>query len=69
MGIDLEVKVLWELDRGDPSEPQGDALRVLLKEAGSETCGATSSNRIRGAADQGERVTDREALAIKDQAA
>jgi len=45
------------------------SVRASLKEAGSETCGATDRNRIRGAADQGERATDREALAIKGQAA
>jgi hypothetical protein len=44
-------------------------VRELLKEAGSGTCGATNRNRIRGVADKGERAINREALAIKSQAA
>jgi len=43
-------------------------VRAALKEAGSETCGATYRNRIRGGADQGKRAANREALATKDQA-
>ncbi len=34
-------------------------VRESLKEAGSETCGATNRNRIRGVADKDERATDR----------
>jgi hypothetical protein len=41
-------------------------VRESLKEAGSETCGATNRNRIGGGADQGERAIDREALATKE---
>jgi hypothetical protein len=44
-------------------------VRELLKEVGSGTCGATNRNRIRGVADKGERAINREALAIKSQAA
>jgi len=40
--------------------------RESLKEAGSETCGATNRNRIRGGGNQGERASDREALATKE---
>lgn len=36
-----------------------------LKAAGSETCGTTYRNRIRGGVNQGERAIDRETLAIK----
>jgi hypothetical protein len=49
MNIDLEVEVLWRVGRNDPSEPQGETARESLKEAGSETCGATNRNRIEGA--------------------
>ena len=37
-------------------------VRESLKEAGSETCGATNRNRIRGGMHQGERAESREAL-------
>ena len=40
-------------------------MREPLKEAESETCGATNRNRIEGGADQGERARNREALATK----
>ena len=70
MGTGLEVKVLWELDRRDPSKTaRRSAARTALKEAGSERHGATNRNRIGGDAEQGERARDREALAIKAQAA
>jgi hypothetical protein len=69
MGTDLEVKVLWEVDRNDPSEPQGDERERFAERSGSGTCGATNRNRIRGVADKGERAANREALAIKSQAA
>jgi hypothetical protein len=41
-------------------------VRESLKEAESETCGATNRNRIQGGVDQGERANDREALATKE---
>ncbi len=34
MTCDLEVQVLWELDRGDPSEPQGDDREGLAESSG-----------------------------------
>jgi len=40
-------------------------VRESLKAAGSETCGVTYRNRMGGGADQGERATDRKALATK----
>src|SRR6266498_1240043 len=40
--------------------------RESLKAAGSEICGATYRNRIGGGGNQGERATDREALATKE---
>jgi hypothetical protein len=51
MGCDQEVKVLWEPDRGNPSEPQGEpergpSVRTALKEAASETRASTYRNRI-----------------------
>lgn len=66
MNTDLEVKVLWEVGRNDPSEPQGADREIRAERAGSETCGATYRNWIRGGADQGERAMDREALATKE---
>jgi RNA-directed DNA polymerase len=41
-------------------------VRRALKEAGSETCGATNRNRIEGGTDQGEWAMSHEALAIKE---
>jgi len=41
-------------------------VRDSLKAAGSKTCGATYRNRMRGRANQGERATNREALATKE---
>ena len=43
--------------------------RWALKEAGSETRGATYRNRIGGVVGQGERARVREALTTKGQAA
>lgn len=48
---------------------KANTVRWALKEAGSETRGATYRNRIGGAAGQGERAIDREALTTKGQAA
>src|SRR5581483_11079140 len=42
------------------------SVRTVPKAAGSETCGATYRNRMRGEATQGERAIDREALATKE---
>ena len=57
-----------ELVAATPSEPQGGSIPG--REAGAERSGernreSTNRNRIRGAADQGERASDREALATK----
>jgi hypothetical protein len=34
MNIDLEVKVLWEVGRNDPSEPQGETRERLAERSG-----------------------------------
>jgi len=34
MGTDLEVKVLWEVDRNDPSEPQSDERERVAERSG-----------------------------------
>ena len=34
MNIDWEVKVLWELGRNDPSEPQGDDRERITEGSG-----------------------------------
>jgi hypothetical protein len=34
MNCDLEVQVLWGLDRGDPSEPQGDDREGIAERSG-----------------------------------
>ena len=34
MIIDLEVKVLWEVGRNDPSEPQGDDREGIAESSG-----------------------------------
>jgi hypothetical protein len=34
MTIDLEVKVLWEVGRNDPSEPQGDNRERVAERSG-----------------------------------
>ena len=41
-------------------------MRSALKEAKSESCEPTNRNRVEGAAGQGERAKDREALAVKE---
>jgi hypothetical protein len=69
MGAILEVKVL---SRADHSERSGAQLRKgdrLWRGSVDRNCEPMNKNRIRGAADQGERATNREALVVKDQAA
>jgi len=63
--IDLEVKVLRGVGRNDRVNCKATIVRASLKDAGSETCGATNRNRIRGL-DQGERAPDRDALVTKE---
>jgi hypothetical protein len=46
MNIDLEVEVLWEVGRNDPSEPQGADREGSAERSGSETCVVTNRNRI-----------------------
>ena len=65
MTIDLEVEVLSEVDRNDRSEPQGADREGSAERSGERSREPTNRNRIRGAADQGERANDREALATK----
>jgi hypothetical protein len=35
MTLDLEVKVLWEVDRNDPSQPQGDDREGVAESSGA----------------------------------
>ncbi len=70
MRRDEEVEVLW----GSWSQQPPASRKVTDREVGAERSGerirgSTNRNRIRGAADQGERACDREALATKGQAA
>jgi hypothetical protein len=72
MNRDVEVRVLWEPGRRDPSEPQGEGAGASRtgREAGAERSGernrgSMNKNRIRGDGVQGERAHDREALATK----
>src|SRR5437867_138622 len=66
MGTDQEVQVL----RGTWSQGPRANRKATYREAGTEGSGEhnrqpTNRNRIRGVADQGERATNREALATK----
>jgi hypothetical protein len=36
MNIDLEVEVLWEVGRNDPSEPQGDDREGIAESSGEQ---------------------------------
>lgn len=68
------VRPAWALTRrwkssGNPREPQGGGREADAEGSGEQTCEPTNRNRIRGAADQGERANDREALPTKGQAA
>ena len=70
MRRDEEVEVLW----GSWSQQPPASRKVTDREVGAERSGerirgSTNRNRIRGAADQGERACDREALATKGRAA
>ena len=65
MGDDLEVKVLSELGRRDRREAQGVRREACAERSVKRTRESTNRNRIRGAADRGERATDREAPATK----
>ena len=65
MGDDLEVKVLPEPGRRDRREAQGVRREAYAERSVQRTRESTNRNRIRGAADRGERTTDREAPATK----
>ncbi len=65
MGDDLEVKVLPEPGRRDRREAQGVRREACAERSVERTRESTNRNRIRGAADRGERTTDREAPATK----
>ena len=69
MGDDLEVKVLPEPGRRDRREAQGVRREAYAERSVKRTRESTNRNRIRGAADRGERTTDREAPATKGEAA
>ena len=66
MNRNQEVEVLWGAWSQDPrANRKAQAARPRLKEAKSDSCGSTNRNRVEGAASQGERAIDREALATK----
>ena len=70
MGIDLEVKVLSGSWSQRPKRTASVRSREDRREgSGERSRGSTNRNRIRGAAEQGERASDREALVTKAQAA
>ena len=69
LGVDLEVKVHPRPGHRDRSEPQGRDREGPSGGSGERIRGPTNRNRIQGAADQGERASDREALVAKGQAA
>jgi hypothetical protein len=50
---------------GTPSKPQGRGREAGAERSGERIRGSTNRNRIRGAANQGERARDREALATE----
>ena len=68
MGDDLEVKVLREVGRNDPSEPPGADREGSAEGSGERIRGPRDTNRIGGNAEQGERAMRREALTTKAQA-
>ena len=48
MNIDLEVKVLWEVGRNDPSEPQGDDREGIAESSGEQDlCGDVQESDAR----------------------
>jgi hypothetical protein len=65
----LEVKVLPQADHGNGSEAQLRKGDRPWEGSVERSRGPTNRNRIEGAADQGERATDRKALMVKDQVA
>jgi len=57
---------LGKLVVASPSKPQGADREGGAEGSGERNRGSTYRNRMRGAASQGERANDREALATKD---
>ncbi len=56
---------MGKLVAATPSEPQGECPRGSAERSGERNREPTNRNRIGGGADQGERASDREALATK----
>jgi len=69
MGALLEVQVLPQVDHSERSEAQLHEGDRVWGGSVERNCEPMDKNRIEGAADQGERAMNREALVIKDQAA
>ena len=69
MTYTLEVQVLPKADHSDRSEAQLRKGDRPWEGSVERNRGPTNRNRIQGAADQGERAHNREALMVKDQAA
>jgi hypothetical protein len=69
MGALLEVQVLPQADHSERSEAQLRKGDRPWEGSVERTCEPMYKNRIEGAADQGERAKNREALVVKDQAA
>ena len=65
MGTDLEVQVLPEPDHRNRREAQGRKGDRPSGGSVERTRELTNRNRIQGAADQGERARNREALMVK----
>ena len=65
MGVDLEVKVLPKPGHRNRSEPQLREGDLSWEGSGKRNRRLTNRNRIRGAANQGERARNREALVAK----
>jgi hypothetical protein len=65
MGVDLEVKDHPRPGHRDRSEPQLREGDRPWEGSGERIRGPTNRNRIGGAADQGERAMNREALVAK----
>jgi len=69
MNDGLGVEVPRGVGRSDPREPPGADREGSAESSGYRTCASRDTNRIRGGAEQGERASNRKALAIKAQAA
>ena len=57
MNIDLEVKVLWGVDRNDPSEPQGDDRERIAERSGERDLRGDEQKPDRRRGEKGERAS------------